>query len=410
MKVPFYPADILIPKHTDMQKWSVVACDQFTSEPDYWQRVEDFVGDAPSTLKLMLPEIYLGAANSEERIERIHKTMNDYLECGIFQCFEHSFMYVERTFPSGKVRKGIVGAVDLEEYDYSKGSKSIIRATEGTIQSRIPPRLKLRQNASLESPHILMLIDDKKKTVIEGIQKDTLQKVYDFDLMEASGHLEGYLIDDTQPVMERLERLSETVSPENPLFFAVGDGNHSLATAKAHWEELKKTTSADELCDHPARFALVELGNLHDESLVFESIHRVAFDIDIDDLIAKMKEFYDISETPLNGQRITLVSRNTERDIYIKNPPSNISVGSLQIFLDHLSENTGCRIDYIHGKSVVRRLSQSGKNTGFLIPSMNKAELFPTILADGVLPRKTFSMGEACEKRFYLEMRKIVKD
>ena len=409
MDIPFYPADILIPRKIDMKKWSVVACDQYTSEPDYWQRVEDYVADAPSTLRTIIPEIYLDAEDSEERILRIHQRMDDYRRSGILECYENSLIYVERRFPNGKMRKGIVGAVDLEEYDFTPGSRSPIRATEGTIPSRIPPRMRLRKDASLESPHILMLMDDREKTVIESIRKDALPVVYDFDLMEQGGHITGYLIRDTRPVTERLRRLYEAVDRENPLLFAVGDGNHSLASAKAHWEELKNTKSAAELDGHPARYALVELGNLHDDSLVFESIQRVAFGADADDIIKKIKEFYDVSDTP-GGQKITVVSRNTERDLYIQNPRSNLSIGSLQIFLDHYTEDTGCRIDYIHGSNVVRKLSQSGENTGFLLPPMNKSELFPTILKDGVLPRKTFSMGEANEKRFYLEMRKIVKE
>ena len=408
MNIPFFPADILIPKKTNMTKWSVIACDQHTSEPDYWNRVKLFVGDAPSTLHLMLPEIYLDAKDRDERIDRIHKTMNDYLKNGIFHTYQNSFIYTERTFSDGKTRRGLVGAVDLEEYDFSPNSKSLIRATEGTISSRIPPRMCLRRGAVLESPHILMLIDDKEKTVIESIRKGSFKKVYDFELMADGGHIKGYLIQDTRPIIERLTRLSEQVDPKNPLFFAVGDGNHSLATAKEHWEELKKTKRPEELLNHPARYALVELMNLHDDSLVFESIQRVVFGADAEDIIKKIKEFYDVSESP-EGQKITVVSRNIEKDLYIKNPRSNLPIGSLQVFLDQYTEDTGCRMDYIHGKSVVRRLSKSGENTGFLLPPMDKSELFPTIIQDGVLPRKTFSMGEACTKRFYLEMRKIAK-
>ena len=409
MKTPFYPADILIPENADMQKWSVVACDQYTSEPDYWKRVESFVGGAPSTLKMILPEIYLEAADSAERIEKINKTMRDYLKEGLFKCLQNSFVYVERTLPDGKVRKGIIGAVDLEEYDYSVGSRSLIRATEGTIISRIPPRLKVRKNAALESPHILILIDDKEKTVIEREDKSALEKIYDFDLMENSGHIAGYLIKDTAAVLERFNALSEKVDRENPLFFAVGDGNHSLATAKAHWEELKKTLSPEELRDHPARYALAEIENLHDDSLVFEPIHRVVFDCDEEDLIKELKSFYDISENG-GGQKITIVKGDKKQTLFIKDPKSSLPVGSLQIFLDKYIAEKGLKTDYIHGDDVVGKLSEKKGNLGFILPAMDKSELFPTVMKDGALPRKTFSMGEACEKRFYLEMRKIVKD
>ena len=407
MKVPFYPADILVPQNAEMEKWSVVACDQFTSQPDYWQRVEKFVGEAPSQLILILPELYLEASDSEERIEKINKTMKEYLNGGVFRTLKSCFIYVERELLGGKIRKGIIGAADLEEYDYSVGSKSLIRATEGTVVSRIPPRLRVRKNASLESPHILILIDDKNKTVIESVNKDKLEKVYDFNLMENSGHIEGYAICDTAPILSALEKLLEKTDKSNPLFFAVGDGNHSLATAKAHWENIKQGLSEEERKNHPARYALIELGNLHDDSLVFEPIHRVVFGCDRDNLMKEFAEFYKLSECG-NGQKITVVKGEDKKDIYIENPKSNLPVGSLQIFLDEYIKNHGCKIDYIHGDDVVKKLSGEKENIGFLLPPMDKSDLYPTVMKDGALPRKTFSMGEACEKRFYLESRKIV--
>lgn len=405
-KIPFYPADILIPENVDMQKWSVVACDQYTSEPSYWERVYKFVGDAHSTLKMILPEIYLEASDSAERIEKVNSTMNKYLSKQIFKKLPSSFVYVERTLLGGKVRKGIIGAVDLEEYDYSVGSKSLIRATEGTVVSRIPPRLKVRENASLESPHILILIDDKDKTVVEGIDKTKLEKLYDFELMEESGHITGYLVEDNNAVISALEKLYEQVNPENPLFFAVGDGNHSLATAKAHWENVKKRLSDAERESHPARYTLIELGNLHDDSLIFEPIHRVVFDCNPDALLNALKEYYEISETE-GAQEITVVKGAQKTKLFIRNPKSQLAVGSLQLFLDEYIKNNGCRIDYIHGEDVVSELSAGESNIGFLLPAMDKSDLYPTVLNDGALPRKTFSMGEACEKRFYLEARKI---
>lgn len=405
-KIPFYPADILIPENVDMKKWSVVACDQYTSEPSYWERVYKYVGDAHSTLKMILPEIYLEAPDSAERIEKVNQTMNKYLSKSIFRKLPASFVYVERALLGGKIRKGIMGAVDLEEYDYSVGSKSLIRATEGTVTSRIPPRLRVRANASLESPHILILIDDKEKTVVEGIDKTKLEKLYDFDLMEESGRITGYLVDDNEAVISALEKLYEKVNPENPLFFAVGDGNHSLATAKAHWENIKKGLSEEEKENHPARYALIELGNLHDDSLIFEPIHRVIFDCNPEKLMEALKEYYDISETE-GVQEIVAVKGDKKTKLYIKNPKSQLAVGSLQLFLDEYIKENGCRIDYIHGEDVVCELSAEENNIGFLLPPMDKSELYPTVLNDGALPRKTFSMGEACEKRFYLEVRKI---
>lgn len=404
--VPFYPADILIPEKAEMEKWSVVACDQYTSEPSYWERVYGFVGDADSTLKMILPEIYLEAEDSAERIKKVNRTMDEYLENGIFRKLESAFVYVERTLLGGKVRKGIMGAVDLEAYDYSVGSKSLVRATEGTVTSRIPPRLRVRENASLESPHILILIDDKEKTVVEQIDKNKLEKLYDFELMENSGHISGYLIEDNDAVISALEKLYEKTNPENPLLFAVGDGNHSLATAKAHWENVKKGLTEAEKENHPARYALIELGNLHDESLVFEPIHRVVFDCEPEKLLSELKEYYEIS-TGGEGQEIVAVKGTEKTKLYIKNPKSQLAVGSLQIFLDEYISKNGCKIDYIHGEDVVSELSAKEGNLGFLLPPMDKSELYPTVLNDGALPRKTFSMGEACEKRFYLEVRKI---
>ena len=406
-KIPFKATEILLPETEKMSNWSVVACDQYTSEPEYWNRVKTTVADSPSTFNLILPEIYLEDDDSEQKIEKIHNSMDEYINNGIFKSYNNSLIYVERQLANGFVRKGIIGALDLDEYDYSVGSKSLIRATEGTVTSRIPPRLKVRNNASLELPHILILIDDDKKTIVESINKSELEKVYDFELMENGGRIEGYLINEPEKIISSMEILYDKISPDNPLLFAVGDGNHSLATAKAYWENIKTSLSDDEKELHPAKYALVEIGNLHDDSLIFEPIHRVLFNCDIDNFIKELSEFYDISYD-CGKQSFEIVINGNKKTIYINNPKSNLPVGSLQLFIDeYLKNHSEVKIDYIHGENVVNELSKNENNIGFLLPPMDKSDLFSTVIADGALPRKTFSMGEACEKRFYLEARKI---
>lgn len=416
----FKPADILIPKNVDFTKWSVVACDQYTSEPEYWEKTAKLVGDSPSTLNIIFPEVYLNEANPDERIKRINAKMEEYLSGGLFEELDDSFIYVERTQQNGKVLCGLMGAVDLEEYDFTKGSQSKIRATEGTIIERIPPRQKIRKNASLELPHILMLIDDRKGTVIEPLneEKSGLEKLYDFDLMMNSGHLTGYKVNEAAKgrIISALEELSDKkafeekygVKDKETLLFAVGDGNHSLATAKTCWEEIKKGLSKEEQKTHPARFALVELMNIHDAALEFEPIQRVIFGVDAEKLIKELKEYYPGASSEDNGgQKIRYVFGEEEGEIYIKNASSNLAVGTLQIFLDkYLAENGG-EIDYIHGDGVVRRLSRQPGTIGFMVDAMEKNDLFLTVIRDGSLPRKTFSMGEAADKRFYLECKKI---
>lgn len=396
----FKKADILIPKDIDLTKWSVVACDQYTSQPEYWKEMSEIVGDAPSALNIVFPEAFL--SEGDARIAQINAKMKEYMESGIFEELLDSMIYVERTTSSGKVRRGIIGAVDLEDYDFSVGSKSKIRATEGTVLSRIPPRVKIRENAPLELPHIMLLIDDKDKTVIEQTEKSEL--IYDFDLMQGGGHLSGYLLSDfeAERVLAALSELDENA--DGNLLFAVGDGNHSLATAKACWESLKKTLSPAEAEKHPARFCLVEIENIHDTALEFEPIHRVAFGVDPEKLLEAFKSYYpEVSEKENGGHHIVYTYGGKTGDLYIKNSGSALCVGTLQRFLDDF----GCEVDYIHGADVTRRLAQEENAIGFLLPAMDKSDLFRAVIADGVLPRKTFSMGEAADKRFYLEAKKI---
>lgn len=416
----FNTADILLPKKADFSKWSVVACDQFTSQRDYWEKAAQVTSGALSTLNLIFPEVYLNDDGGDERIERINATMRAYVDEGIFEEYKNSLIYVERTQSDGKVRHGIIGAVDLEEYDFTKGSQSAIRATEGTIIERIPPRRKIRINAPLELPHILMLIDDRKKIIVENViaKADTYKKIYDFDLMADSGHLKGFLIndDDAQEVLNGIKSLEDKdafdekygVSDKDVLVIAVGDGNHSLATAKTCWEEIKQGLNEDEKANHPARFALVELMNIHDEAIEFEPIQRVIFDTDPQKLIDEFMKYYPAASFSDNGgQQIRYTYQGNEGTIYVADAPSNLPVGTLQKFLDkYLEENNG-EIDYIHGDDVVRELTAKENTIGFMVDRMEKNDLFTTVIKDGALPRKTFSMGEAQDKRFYLECKKI---
>ena len=418
MKIPFKAGNILIPKKTDMTKWSVVACDQYTSEPEYWNEVTKIVGESPSTLNLTLPEIYLEESDVNERIKRINENMDKLLEEDFFNELEDSMIYLERTQSDGKVREGLMGIVDLEDYSYEVGSQTLIRATEKTVIERIPPRVKVRENAKLELPHIMILIDDEKKDIIESLKNKVAETdvVYDFDLMQNGGHIKGYKLNSEviNEINTKLEKLADkdyfekkyNVHDKGILLFAMGDGNHSLATAKACYENLKKTMSEEEYLNHPARYALVELVNLHSSALEFEAINRVVFDVDSNKLVEELNKYYTINENG-NGQEFELVTSDGVKKLYIENPKSNIAVGSIQMFLDEYLKNNSGKIDYIHGDDVTKELTLKGNNVGFIFKPMKKEELFRTVILDGALPRKTFSMGHSYDKRYYLEARKI---
>lgn len=417
MKIPFKRGNILLPKNTDMTKWSVVACDQYTSEPEYWNSVREIVGSNPSTLNLTLPEIYLEESDVEERIKKINQNMEELVNMDFFNEYSDSMIYLERTQEDGKVREGLMGIVDLEDYSYEKGSQTLIRATEKTVIERIPPRVKVRENALLELPHIMILIDDEKKNIIESLKNKVTESdiVYDFDLMKNGGHIKGYLLNNEimDEVDERLECLADKDYFENKygvkdkgiLLFAMGDGNHSLATAKACYENLKKKIGEKALSSK-SRYALVELVNLHSDALEFEAINRVIFNTDKDKLLNSLKEYYTINKEG-NGQEFRVVTDSIDEAWYIENPKSNIAVGSIQMFLDdYLKDNVG-KIDYIHGEDVTKSLASKDNNVGFIFDAMAKEDLFKTVILDGALPRKTFSMGHANDKRYYLEARKI---
>ncbi len=396
----FDKTDILLPDSVNMEKWSVVACDQYSSQPEYWNKVAEFVGGSPSTLNIVYPEAFL--AEGDGRIEKINAKMQEYIDKKIFAKLSQSLIYVERTMNSGKIRRGVIGVIDLECYDFSKGSKSPIRATEGTILDRIPPRVKIRENAPLELPHAILLMNDPEDTVIGRIAKE--RQVYDFDLMEGGGHISGWQIssDMSDAVIKHINEYA--ASAKDNLVFAVGDGNHSLATAKTCWENIKKTIPESERNTHPARFCLVEIENIHDKALEFEPIHRVVFGENPEKVLAAMGEYYDVADIPADdSQKIIAVYGSSEKELYIKNPSSNLEVGTLQNFLDDMKYE----LDYIHGEDVTRELATRESSIGFILPCPDKAQLFEAVIRDGALPRKTFSMGEANEKRFYLEAKKI---
>lgn len=465
MKQIFYPADILLPdKEVDMSRWSVIACDQFTSEPKYWEDVERIVGDAPSTLRLTLPEVYLESDEETVRLKDIRDSMEDYVARELLTVYPGAMIYIERTDSAGKVRAGIIGAIDLEMYDYHKDSASPVRATEGTIEERIPPRLRVRRNAPIELPHIMLLIDDIKKTVIEelGDKVSAMEPLYNFDLMKGGGHLKGWLLNPPmqKKVLHALDTLAQAQSTDsdissapdirkvseadsvtegNPLLFAVGDGNHSLATAKEYYEQFKAAHPKEDLSSHPARFALAEIVNLHSPALEFEAIHRIVTNVNTDDLFTRMTKFLglvrdntkeaeyrqllgrqreDSGATLVGGedeafsqQSMIIVLKGQEEKVIITKPTSRLTVGSLQNFLDMYieehSDKEDIKMDYIHGRDNLKALTWQPGSIGFILPDMAKEELFPSVKADGALPRKTFSMGHAEDKRYYTECRKI---
>ena len=421
-KTAFSPADILLPHDCGLTKWAVVACDQYTSQPEYWERVDQYVGDAPSTLRLILPESKLESDNVDEEIQKINATMEQYLQEERLRPVEDAMIFVERKLANGKTRLGLLGKLDLEEYSYEKGSGTPIRATEGTVLSRIPPRMKVRENAPIELPHIMVLIDDPDKKIIEPLTKDVnrkqMSKIYSATLMENGGRITGSLLSKYQAkkIQEALAELGDPQrfeefyhAPGKPvLTYAMGDGNHSLATAKACWEKLKPTLSPQEQETHPARYALVELVNLHDDSLEFEPIHRVVFGVDPQKLLADLLAAYPGAHTGEGeGHQFTYVLPGKRGTITVPNPTAQLAVGTLQNFLDRYLEENGGKVDYIHGEDVVEQLASQPGSIGFLLPAMSKDQLFPTVILDGALPRKTFSMGEAHDKRFYLEARRI---
>ena len=417
--IGFYPAEILLPQVAEMDKWAVVACDQFTSQPEYWQAVEQYVGEEPSALRLMLPEAKLNDPDVEKAIAAINTTMNRYLEEELFAVLPQSLVYLERTQSDGKIRRGMIGVVDLEHYDYNKGSRSLIRATEGTVMDRLPPRLAVRRDAMLELPHAILLIDDPGKTVIEpiGSRAETLPLAYSFQLMHRSGKVEARFVDSVG--LGRIEAaLQRLISPEqirakygegvDPLLFAVGDGNHSLACAKIVYEEIKKQHGDKNALYHPARYTLVEIVNLHDPALQFEPIYRVLQNVDPDDVLSAMEKYSFGLHGGAEPQQARFLSRERRGTIHFGAPCEQLVAGTLQTFIDgYLASHPEASVDYIHGSKRVEVLSAKDNTVGFLYGGLDKSKLFTTVIKDGALPRKTFSMGTAADKRFYVECRRI---
>ena len=441
-KIALQVPTILLPKTgLDLTKWAVIACDQYTSQPEYWDEVERLTAGEPTTLNLIFPEVHLEEPNGDERIRTINATMDRYLDEGILVPQLPGFILVDRATETVPSRKGLMVALDLEQYDYRPETATLIRATEGTILDRLPPRIRVREKAHIELPHIMVLIDDPEQTVIEPLCERQLPVAYDFPLMQNGGHLKGWRVDDPADIRQVADALSRLADPrrfteryrveDKPVvLYAMGDGNHSFATAKVIWEKLKETSADREaIMDHPARYALVELVNIHDPGLEFEAIHRVLFDIDFDRLIRQAEEFYqkvgarfscefcgDLDSLPEKCRRLDREGRHLipfiAGDRYglfvIDNPPLHLVVATLQAFLDRfLVASPKSRIDYIHGEGTVTALGKRPGNLGFYLPAISKHDLFRTIILDGALPRKTFSMGEADEKRFYMECRKI---
>lgn len=406
MKHIYKPADILLPKAVSTENWCVVACDQYTSEPEYWERVKKAAGNFPSAYHMVYPECYLETTDAEDYAAGINAAMERYLKNDVFRELKNQYIYVERTLADGKIRRGVMMALDLEQYRYEAGSKTPIRATEGTVLERIPPRVKIRRGAPLELPHIMILIDDKQRSVIEQIDQSCLTLEYEGKLMQNSGSIRGFSLNQT--AAEKLEAALDALPVSDNLLFAVGDGNHSLATAKACYEELKQAMTPEEAANHPARWALVEVVNLYDDSLQFEPIHRVVFQTSPAKLMDEFRDYYDVSDTPCAGHQITFMTGAQKQTVWVKNPPSNLEVGTLQKFLDERLAKIGGKVDYIHGDEVTERLCADHADAiGFLLPKMEKSSLFETVAIDGALPRKTFSMGHACDKRFYMECRRI---
>ena len=424
--LPFRPADILLPQNCDLGLWSVVACDQYTSQPEYWQRVEERVGRAPSSLRLILPESCLDGPSVETDIMEINNTMSRYLREERFALLPQTMIYVERTLHNGKLRRGLVGMVDLEQYDYEPGSPAQVRATEGTVLSRIPPRVAVRKNAPIELPHVMLLTDDPERTVIEPLarEKAGMEQVYDFDLMERGGHLAGWAVEDpalVEQINTALANLGDAAAfaarwpaaaGQPPMTLAVGDGNHSLATAKAYWEELKPTLPPEQQQTHPARWCLAEVCNVHSPAIEIEPIHRVLFGVDANTVAADFGSWLEQHGAALQGgdQHIVLAGAGAEITFDAANAPDPLAVGTTEHFIgDYLAQNPGVTVDYIHGAAAARAMAADPAKpaTALLMPDFAKADLFKGVVLGGVLPRKTFSMGHAEEKRYYNECRSL---
>lgn len=401
MKIIKSPSIYLPNKNIDLNKWAVIACDQFTSEPSYWDKLDKLVADSPSTLRLIYPEAYLGEKHPEERIKNINATMRDYIDRGVIVSREPGMVFLERKLKDGKIRLGLLLAVDLEAYTYQKGIISPIRASEQTIAERIPPRVKIRRNAVIELPHIQVLFDDSKNEIMKDLsnKKDSFEKIYDFELNMDGGHLTGYFIKDTKELEQKLLKLAER--NKNGLLFIVGDGNHSLATAKACWDEMKVNLSEKEKEDHPARYALVEAINIYDEGLTFDPIHRVVKNVDAD--------FLPGLKLALKGNNKSWIYRKNEGKENIEIPDGVIAYKAIQKYIDtYLAEHPKAEVDYVHDVASLLAIANDDVNViGINMPALSRGDVFDYIAKADVLPRKAFSLGKAIEKRYYFEAKRI---
>lgn len=415
----FSKGDILVPNVENMTAWSVIACDQYTSQPQYWHEVADFVKTMPSTLNMIVPEINLNSEDLDQHIGAVNRAMRTYLRRHVF-IEVHDYIYTRRVLHNGKVRRGLIGVVDLEQYEFHPGSKTTVRATEGVLQNRIEPRLMVRDLAPLEVSHTMLLVDDRQNTVFSFLEEEIeqMQPLYSFELMKDSGSISGYLVNEqqSQRIDQALTALATTeqmeekygITDKGIFLYAVGDGNNSLATAKLYYDSLKRTLPPQKLKNHPARYTLAEIVNLHDDSFDFEPINRVLFGVDTLNFLHQLSKAHTISYTPQEGQQyFDCVIGDETRRIWIADPSSNVVTGTVQNFIDHYIQEFSGKVDYVHGESIVRQLASQVDNVGILFPSIPKQSLFETVLIDGTLPRKTFSMGQASDKRFYLECRKI---
>lgn len=409
----FRRADILLPQRCDLHRWSVVACDQFTSDPGYWAALDAEIGEAPSALRLILPEAYLEGADLDAESRRIGAAMEDYLRAGLFRALPDSYVYLERRLRSGVVRRGLLGALDLEQYDYRAGADSPVRATEGTVESRLPARMRIRAGAALELPHVMVFLDDPADGVIGSCSKELEAPLYDFPLLAGGGHLRGWRV--SGPAADRVdaalsaltERAEAAARREGraPLVFAMGDGNHSLATAKRCWEELKASLSPAERLSHPARWSLVELVNIHEPSITFEPIHRVVWSGNpaafVDELRAHFAQAAEGTPRPLRA-----VTPEGETLLSVPAPSIGALIGETDAFLAAHLARWGGKLDYVHNDETALELARSGC-CALLLPKLEKAELFPSVARSGPFPRKSFSIGRAEDKRYYLEARRI---
>ena len=404
----FQPFDVLLPSRGVSVSWPVIACDQFTSEPEYWEKVCRIVGTDASTLALIFPEVWLGKDNAL-RIGAIEATMRSYLKNAVLASHPASFVYVERTLCTGAIRRGVVGTVDLEAYDFSEKTDKPIRATEKTVRSRIPPRVAIRKDASLELSHVLLLADDPTDRLLSGLEqkKATLPKLYDLDLMLGGGNLVGYLVsgNDAAEFSQAVADYEKERASVGTLFYCVGDGNHSLATAKTCYEDLKTRLPSEEGQDHPARYAMVELGNIRDKSLAFEPIHRLIVGKNPETVLSQLAK----TAGALEGHRITWVAGQKTGEIILDRKFGVLPVAALQSALDDCLPEVGAELDYIHGEASLRKLAQEDNRLGFLLTAIAKEDFFTGVALGGVFPRKTFSMGEATDKRYYTEARRIVR-